>query len=289
MTQQRLPETSARWRHTLHEIIFESDTFAGKAFNVVLLILIALSTLIVMLESTPALHNRYYATFLAIEWFFTTLFTIEYILRLISVRRPMRYALSFFGLVDLLAILPTYLSIILPGGQYFLVIRTLRLLRVFRIFKMGEYLSDAQLITRALYASRRKIFVFLLTVLLLVMIIGAAMYVIEGEASGFTDIPTSIYWAIVTLTTVGYGDLAPQTALGKALASLVMLIGYGIIAVPTGIVTAELSRGRRTPQATQVCPDCSREGHDVDATFCKYCGSPLNALPAKPIRERSAD
>lgn len=277
MKQNKLPPTSSHWRQRLHEIIFESDTMEGKAFDVTLLVLIALSTAIVMLESIPAIHRQYYDKFLIVEWAFTIVFTIEYILRLISVRSPARYALSFFGVVDLLAILPTYLSILIPGGQYFLVIRVLRLLRIFRVFKLAEFLNDAQTITRALYASRRKISVFMMTVLLLVTIIGAMIYVIEGEASGFTDIPTSIYWAVVTLTTVGYGDLAPRTALGKALASLVMLIGYSIIAVPTGIVTAELNRPRRVERlTTQVCPFCSREGHDSDATFCKYCGNPLN-------------
>lgn len=283
MTQERLPSASSRWRQKLHEIIFESDTFEGKAFDVALLILIVLSTVIVMLESIPAVHSQYYEKFLVVEWGFTIIFTIEYILRLLSVHRPVRYASSFYGIVDLMAILPTYLSVLLPGGQYFLVVRVLRLLRVFRIFKLAEYLNDAQVITRALVASRRKIGVFMMTVLLLVVIIGAMIYVIEGAASGFTDIPTSIYWAIVTLTTVGYGDLAPRTALGKTLASLVMLIGYSVIAVPTGIVSAELSRSRRPdPVSSQACPYCSREGHDSDATFCKYCGSPLDEPVARP-------
>lgn len=283
MTQERLPPVSSRWRQKLHEIIFESDTLEGKAFDVALLILIVLSTVIVMLESIPAVHSQYYEKFLVVEWGFTIIFTIEYILRLLSVRRPVRYATSFYGIVDLLAILPTYLSILFPGGQYFLVVRVLRLLRVFRIFKLAEYINDAQVITRALVASRRKIGVFMMTVLLLVVIIGAMIYVIEGSASGFTDIPTSIYWAIVTLTTVGYGDIAPRTALGKALASLVMLIGYSVIAVPTGIVSAELSRSRRPePVSSQACPYCSREGHDDDAIFCKYCGSPLNEPVARP-------
>lgn len=287
--REQLPDTSAHWRHRLHTIIFESDTPAGKTFDVVLLIMIALSTFVVLLESIPALHSRYFPIFMGIEWFFTILFTIEYILRLISVRSPRHYALSFYGMVDLLAILPSYFSLLIPGWQYFLVIRVLRLLRIFRIFKLAEYLRDAQVITRALYNSRRKISVFLLTILLLVTIIGSMMYVIEGEASGFTDIPTSIYWAIVTLTTVGYGDLAPRTAMGKVLASMVMLLGYAIIAVPTGIVTAELTRGLRGPISTQVCPYCSREGHDADATFCKFCGSPLNETPAEAKRRHEAD
>ncbi len=277
MKLYKFPPATTGWRQRLYEIIFESDTFEGKAFDIALLVLIAASTLTVLLESIPAFHDQYFTILLIIEWSFTILFTIEYILRLISVRRPLRYATSFYGLVDLLAILPTYLSILFPGGQYFLVIRALRLLRIFRIFKLAEYLNEANIIMRALQASRRKIGVFLLAVLLLVTIIGALIYVVEGEASGFTDIPTSIYWAIVTLTTVGYGDIAPQTPLGKAIASLVMLIGYSIIAVPTGIVTAELSRPLRAGQVTtQVCPYCAREGHDNDAIYCKFCGNMLN-------------
>ena len=285
MKLYKFPPATSGWRQRLYEIIFESDTFEGKAFDVMLLVLIAASTLIVLLESIPAFHDQYFTILLIIEWSFTILFTLEYVLRLISVRRPLRYATSFYGLVDLLAILPTYLSILFPGAQYFLVIRALRLLRIFRIFKLAEYLNEANIIMLALLASRRKIGVFLLAVLLLVTIIGALMYVVEGSSSGFTDIPTSIYWAIVTLTTVGYGDLAPQTPLGKALASLVMLIGYSIIAVPTGIVTAELSRPLRAGQVTtQTRPYCAREGHDYDAVYCKFCGNLLNepVPPQKP-------
>jgi voltage-gated potassium channel len=208
-----------------------------------------------------------------IEWGFTILFTIEYFLRLISVRKPLRYATSFFGIVDLLAILPTFLSLLVPGTQYLFTVRVLRLLRVFRVLKLTEYLAEAGIITAALKASRRKISVFILAVL----IIGSLMYIIEGEENGFTDIPTSMYWAIVTLTTVGYGDISPLTPLGKALASLLMLMGYGILAVPTGIVTVELSRVAKAgkPVSTQSCPNCSREGHDEDAIHCKYCGTRL--------------
>lgn len=202
-------------------------------------------------------------------------FTLEYLLRLISVKRPVRYATSFFGIVDLLAIVPTYLSLALPNIQYLLVIRILRLLRIFRILKLVEYLNEAEMLRRALHASSRKIIVFLCTVVSLVVIIGAIMYAIEGAENGFTNIPTSIYWAIVTLTTVGYGDLAPQTPLGQALASLVMLMGYGIIAVPTGIVTVELSRASQTQVSTQACPACGVTGHDIDAVYCKYCGEQL--------------
>jgi voltage-gated potassium channel len=275
MKQQRLPKTSAHWRQRLHEIIFEADTRAGRSFNILLLIFITISVVIVLLESIRSLRGLYGPVFVGIEWAFTVLFTVEYILRLISVRRPLGYIFSFYGLVDLLAILPTYLSVLFPGGQYLLVIRILRLLRVFRVLKLGEYVNESNYLWAALLASRRKIGVFLFTVLVLVILIGATMYMIEGEPNGFTDIPTSIYWAIVTLTTVGYGDLAPRTTLGKLLASFVMLLGYGILAVPTGIVTAQLVRNAPPVVSTQVCPNCSREGHDFDAVFCKYCGAGL--------------
>jgi voltage-gated potassium channel len=276
MARHKLPETSSYWRKRLHEIIFEADTPEGKAFDVILLFSIAISVIVVLLESVRSLEAQYGPIFLAIEWFFTILFTVEYVLRLISVRRPLAYVLSFYGVVDLLAILPTYLSLLLPGGQLLLVIRVLRLLRVFRVLKLGEYLNEADLLVRALVASRYKISVFLLSVMVLTIIIGSMIYVIEGEENGFTSIPTSIYWAIVTLTTVGYGDISPQTPIGRALAAGVMLVGYGIIAVPTGIVTVELARAAGTlPRSTQSCPECGREGHDTDANFCKYCGGQL--------------
>jgi voltage-gated potassium channel len=275
MNDLKLSSSSAPWRHKLHEIIFEAETPAGRAFDIALFITIGLSTLIVILESVSNIRANYRLTFLILEWCITGLFTVEYILRLLSVYHPARYAISFFGLIDLFAVLPTYLSLFIPGSQYLLVIRIVRLLRIFRVLKLAEYLNEAAQLQQALRASRRKISVFLLTVLMLVVIIGALMYVIEGEAHGFRDIPTSIYWAIVTLTTVGYGDIAPQTTLGQLLASAVMLLGYGIIAVPTGIVTIELSRTTRTPVSTQACPVCGREGHDYDAVHCKYCGAKL--------------
>jgi voltage-gated potassium channel len=259
----------------LHEIVFESDTFAGKAFDLGVLLCISASVLIVMLDSVPRLRASYGPTLILLEWGFTVLFTIEYGLRLASVGHPRRYATSFFGIVDLISILPTYLSLLFPGTQYLLVIRILRLLRIFRVLKLAEYLHESGMLGRALWASRRKISVFLLTVITLVVIIGTLIYVVEGEEHGFTDIPTSIYWAIVTLTTVGYGDLAPQTALGKALASIAMLLGYGIIAVPTGIVTLELTRAATTVVSGQACPICGAEGHDADAAHCKYCGGKL--------------
>lgn len=271
--QQQYPLVA--WQQRLHTIIFEADTSEGKAFDLLVLVSITLSVLVVVLESVSSVRNAYGPALIALEWGFTLLFTLEYGLRLLSVRRPWRYAVSFFGVVDLLSILPTYLSVLVPGTQYLLVIRILRLLRIFRVLKLVEYVGEAGVLGRALWASRRKISVFLLTVLTLVVIIGALMYVVEGEEHGFTSIPLSIYWAVVTLTTVGYGDLSPQTPLGQALATLVMLLGYGIIAVPTGIVTLELGRTPPTVVTTQACPTCAAEGHDADAVYCKYCGSQL--------------
>jgi voltage-gated potassium channel len=264
----------AVWRLRLHQIIFEADTPAGKLFDLVLL-WILLSVLAVFLHSVPDLREHYFLTFITVEWFFTILFSIEYVLRLICVGKPWRYAISFYGLVDLLAVLPTYLSLLVPGTQALMVIRGLRVLRIFRILKLTRYLSEARTLALAVYQTRRKITVFLTMVLTLVTIIGALMYLIEGEEHGFDSIPRSMYWAIVTLTTVGYGDISPQTRLGQLFASFVMILGYGIIAVPTGIVTVALSRVSEQPVSTQVCPECAAEGHDVDARFCKYCGARL--------------
>jgi voltage-gated potassium channel len=263
------------WRSRLHEIIFEADTPGGKAFDVILIWSIIISVITVILESVSGFRSTFGHAFYTIEWFFTILFTIEYALRLISVGRPISYAASFYGIVDFLAVIPTYISIFIPGSHYLLAIRVLRLLRIFRVFKLTSYLREAKVITTALRASRRKISVFLLAVLTVVVVIGAMMYVIEGETHGFSDIPISIYWAIVTLTTVGYGDLSPQTPIGKALASLVMVLGYGIIAVPTGIVTVEMSTAVKKAASTQACRQCSAEGHDIDAEYCKYCGARL--------------
>ena len=267
--------TSGGLRGRLHEVIYEAETPAGRAFDVALIGLILLSVLAVMLESVGSVRARYGAELFAAEWAFTILFTVEYALRLLSVRRPLRYATSFFGVVDLLAIVPTYLSLLVPGSHYLLVIRILRLLRIFRVLKLAEHLTEADVLMRALRASRRKITVFLLTVLTLVVIIGTLLYVIEGEENGFTSIPVGIYWAVVTLTTVGYGDLSPKTPVGQTLAAVVMIIGYGIIAVPTGIVTVEIAQAVRKPVSTQACPDCASQGHDADAVYCKYCSARL--------------
>lgn len=261
---------------TLYEVIFEADTTAGKLFDIILIAAILISVLAVMLDSISVIHKDYGTLLYRIEWLMTVLFTIEYGLRLSCVGRPIRYATSFFGIVDLLAILPTYLSLFCPGSQYMLVIRILRVLRVFRVFKLVQYLGEAKMLSQALKASGRKIVVFLFTVLTLVVIFGSLMYLVEGSDNGFTSIPKSIYWAIVTLTTVGYGDISPSTGLGQALASVIMIMGYGIIAVPTGIVTVELARVHDKTITTQACPECSAEGHDSDAVFCKYCSSKLH-------------
>jgi len=227
------------------------------------------------LDSIKPINIKYGDRLLLAEWIFTILFTIEYILRLFSVGRPIKYVKSFFGVIDLLAILPTYLSLFIPGSQLFLVIRVLRVVRIFRVLKLLPYLIEAQLLIQALAASRRKIAVFLFTVLLSVIIMGAFMYVIEGEENGFTSIPRSVYWAIVTLTTVGYGNISPQTPLGQLLASVIMIFGYGLIAVPTGIVSVELARNSFDKITNNACPECAGESHASDAKFCKYCGADL--------------
>ncbi|MEZ5334239.1 MAG: ion transporter [Methanolobus sp.] len=272
------PDTN-NWRGKLYDIIFESDTPFGKNFDLLLIISILLSIFAVMLDSVSSIRTAHGTLLYNIEWFFTILFTIEYTLRMICVKSRIRYATSLFGIVDLLAIIPTYLSLFLPGSQFLLVIRILRVLRIFRILKLVKYMNEAELLTGALKASRRKITVFLFTVLALVVILGSLMYLIEGEENGFTSIPFSIFWAIVTLTTVGYGDLVPKTPLGIALASVVMIIGYSIIAVPTGIVTAEISfasmEERDRKRIKVVCGNCGNQDNDKDAIFCKHCGTKL--------------
>jgi voltage-gated potassium channel len=270
-----MTDPRAAWRERLHTVVFEADTPAGRAFDVALVVSILAAVLCVMLETVPGLSPAAHDWLWRAEWAFTVLFTIEYAARLVSVGRPLRYATSFLGIVDLLAILPTYLSLFLPGAQTLLVIRALRLLRIFRVLKLGRYLSEAAALRGALVASRPKIIVFLATVLVSVAILGTAMYLVEGPAHGFTSIPISMYWAIVTMTTVGYGDISPETPLGQILASLLMILGYSLIIVPTGIVSAELSARYAKPISTQACPECSREGHDADARHCKFCGAPL--------------
>ena len=289
-----VPDWRADWRRWLYVVIFESDTRLGRAFDVLLIVAILLSVGAVMLESVASIRVLYLNELRAAEWVFTILFTVEYVLRLVTAPRPLRYAKSFFGVVDLLAVIPTYLSLVIPGTQYFLVVRMLRVLRVFRVLKLAEYLSEASVLILALRASRRKIELFIFTVITLVVILGSLMYFVEGPENGFSSIPRSVYWAIVTLTTVGYGDISPQTDLGQALSAVVMILGYGIIAVPTGIVTAELTRaGQETaaraaaaqtvaPAAAlaaaalpRACPACGHAPHDADAAFCKRCGASL--------------
>ncbi|MFG0304821.1 MAG: ion transporter [Phycisphaerales bacterium JB040] len=265
-------------RERLYHVIFEAETPAGRAFDIALLGVILLSIIAVMLESVREIAEGYGVWLRGAEWVFTGLFTLEYIVRIATVRRPWRYVFSFFGLVDLLSILPTYLSLLLPGTQSLLVIRSLRLVRVFRVFKLARYVGEGQLLIDAVKSSRQKITVFLVVIVTVVMIIGSAMYLVEGPEHGFTNIPQGVYWAVVTMTTVGYGDISPQTPLGKLLASGIMIMGYGIIAVPTGIVTAEVieAQQRRNRRAlTRVCKECHAEGHDLDASYCKRCGAAL--------------
>ena len=269
------------WRVRLHTIIFEADTPAGKAFDIILLVLIAVSVVTVMLESVGSIQDRYADLLLTLEWVFTIVFTVEYVLRLLIVKRPSAYAWSFFGVVDLLAILPTYLSLFVFGTQALTVVRAVRLLRVFRVLKLGNYLTESRVITESLKASQRKISVFLFAVTMIVMIVGAIMYVIEGETNpGFSSIPLSVYWAIVTLTTVGFGDITPQTSLGQFISAFVMIIGYAVIAVPTGIVTAEFAAQQSRDSkriSTQSCRLCGAHDHDADAGYCKHCGHSLSA------------
>jgi voltage-gated potassium channel len=279
------PNTRTAWQAKLYEVIFGHHTPAGRGFDLTLIVVIGLSVLAVVLETVSSIRAEFGTELRVAEWVFTLLFTVEYVLRLTCVNRPGRYARSFFGMIDLLAILPTYLSVFFPGAQALLVIRLLRFLRVFRILKLVQYLSEANLLSRALWASRRKILVFLLAVLTLDVIFGSLMYVVEGGQNGFDNIPRSIYWAIVTLTTVGYGDISPGTNLGQLIAALIMIMGYAIIAVPTGIVTSELTRAQMDPTAP-TCPGCGAGEHLSDAVFCRRCGHRLPA-PSPPAEAAS--
>jgi len=275
MQNQKPVGETKPWRTKIYEVIFEADTPSGKLFDVLLIVAILLSVTVVFLESIEVLKNDYGRVFYALEWGFTILFTVEYLLRIISVNKPLRYIFSFYGIIDFLSIAPTYLSLIVVGSQYLLAIRILRLLRVFRVFKLTHLLTQSNILVGALKASRAKIAVFLFAVLTSVVVIGAIIYVVEGPENGFTSIPVSMYWAIVTLTTVGYGDISPQTPLGQFIASIVMIMGYAIIAVPTGIVSVEIASAARKQITTQVCPNCLSEGNDKDAVYCKHCGSKL--------------
>lgn len=269
------PGGRSPWRDRLYTVIFEADTPTGRLFDICLIWAILISVAAVMLDSVTRIQVDYGSLLRGIEWVLTVLFTIEYIFRLYSARSAVRYARSFYGIVDLLAILPTWISIFLVGAHSLLVIRALRLLRIFRILKLRQFLGEAESLITALKNSRRKIIIFVGGVLTLILIMGTAMYMIEGGANGFTSIPRSIYWAIVTMTTVGYGDIAPQTVLGQFLASIMMIIGYAIIAVPTGIVSVELARAGQVPVELSTCPGCSRPGHDPDDSYCRFCGSKL--------------
>ena len=282
MTSPKVSPAMSPWRLKLHEVIFEADTPAGKAFDVALLLAILLSVVTVSLESVASIDKEYHRLFLGLEWGLTLVFTIEYVLRLLCVQRPKRYATSFFGVVDLLAILPTYLSLILPGAQSLAAIRALRLLRAFRIFKLTRMLREASELRQALWDARGKIVVFVSTVLIVVTIAGPAMYLVDNlhfgdgpqPPSQFTSIPQAMYWAVVTMTTVGYGDVVPNTTLGKLLSAFLMMLGYSLIIVPTGFITAELVSMKR-PVSTQACPHCMAEGHDANARHCKRCGGRL--------------
>lgn len=273
------------FRERLYEIIFEADTPEGKLFDIILLVSIFASVIVVMLETVPHIHNNYHGLFYTLEWIFTIFFTIEYAIRIYTVHSPRRYIFSFYGLVDLLSILPTYLAILFAGTQSLMVIRALRLLRVFRIFKLGNFLFEGQIIVKSLKESRGKIGVFLTFIIIMVSIFGSVMYLIEGTSGNeaFDSIPRSVYWAIVTLTTVGYGDISPESPLGQFIAAFIMIMGYAVIAVPTGIVTSEFTRAykerrNRRDISTQVCSNCMHEDHDFDAKFCKICGENLDPL-----------
>ncbi|WP_281540363.1 ion transporter [Maribacter aestuarii] len=276
----------AEWKLKLHEIIYEADTPMGKLFDILLFIIIIFSVILIMLESVKEIDAEYHGVLLTLEWIVTIFFTVEYIARIICIRKPTSYIFSFYGIIDFLSTIPLYLSYILAGSQVLLAVRAFRLLRVFRILKLVQFLGEASQLKKALKASRAKITVFLFAVLIVSVMLGTLMYIVEGDEAGFTSIPTSIYWTIVTLTTVGYGDIAPITPQGQLIATIIMLLGYGIIAVPTGIVTVEFGKqgkGKTDGNVqqyvhvnTQACPNCSKEGHRDDATHCYNCGSVLN-------------
>lgn len=276
---ERFGKPSSGWRRAWFEVIFESETRAGRRFDLVLLTLILASVLVVVVDSVSSYAARYGAELTALEWTFTLLFTAEYAARLASVQRPLRYATSFFGIVDLMSVLPTYLAVFFPELHALIDIRLLRLLRVFRILKLTEYLTEISVLGDALRASRRKILVFICVVLTIDVLMGTLLYVVEGPANGFDNIPVSIYWAITTMTTVGFGDIAPKTGLGRAIASFMMLLGWGILAVPTGIVSAEMTHRRFGERAVdRICAGCGADDHAASARFCARCGKTLPAV-----------
>ncbi|RUL61368.1 ion transporter [Dyella dinghuensis] len=271
------PATATGWRARWFHIIFGHEDTAGRRFDVLLIVAILASIAVAVFDSVAQIHLRYSTLFYALEWFFTLAFTLEYVMRIAVVDRPWRYMRSFFGMVDVLAVLPTWLSLFAAGSQYLLVVRALRILRIFRILKLTRYVGEADLLWLTLIRARRKVLIFFSTILTLVLIFGALMYLIEGPEDGFTSIPTSMYWAIVTMTTVGFGDITPKTTLGKMLTSLIILIGYSIIAVPTGIFTAELAAGMRARRKYTPCTHCGQADHEGDAQHCRICGTTLPA------------
>ena len=272
------------WRLRLYTIIFEADTRAGRLFDQWLIAVILASVLVVVLDSVQKLGTRYDLAFGVLEWVFTVAFTLEYVARLACVRYPARYALSFYGLIDLAALLPTYIALFVPEVHALIDVRVLRLLRVFRVFKLTAYMAEFQSLGAALRASRRKILVFLSAVLMIVLVMGTLMYVVEGPVNGFTNIPTSVYWAITTMTTVGFGDITPKTDLGRLIASVMMLLGWGTLAVPTGIVTAEMTaRHQTSPPTTRTCHECLTEGHLALANYCLHCGAKLPDYQHEPV------
>ena len=288
-SRNALGKPGAGWRLRLYEVIFESDTRAGRLFDKILIGVILLSVAVVIADSVESISRRHGPALTVVEWLFTAIFTVEYLARLLCLRNPLRYATSFFGIIDLLAVLPTYLALFFPDMHVLIDVRVLRLLRVFRIFKLTEYIVEYQSLGRAFAASRRKIMVFLSAVMMVVLVMGTVMYVVEGQANGFTSIPTAVYWAISTVTTVGFGDITPKTDLGRLIASFMMLLGWGTLAVPTGIVTAEMAVQRRAAYSSQgqgpqapagkSCPQCQSQGHSPDANFCSHCGVALLPLP----------
>lgn len=273
-------------RHNLYQIIYQSQTPAGRRFDIALIALIVASVLTIILDSVEEINRQYGIRLLAAEWLFTALFTVEYALRIFCNHKPGKYIFSFYGLIDLLSIIPSYISLFTPGAHYLQVIRILRVLRIFRVLKLVRFINQANLLINALRASRLKISIFMFTISTLLVIFGATMYLIEGPENGFTNIPVSIYWSVVTLTTVGFGDITPKTDLGRALSAIVMIVGYAIIAVPTGIFTAELSKEmkkQKAPSNNRVCPRCRHSSHQDDANFCRICGADLHSPPAKVI------
>lgn len=272
---RELNVTSDERKHCLNTIIFGTDTPAGKRFDIALIVMILVSVVLLMVESLQSLSLENYAFLRYFEWMFTFIFTVEYAVRIYCSPKPIGYTKSFYGVVDLLSILPSYLSLVFPGANYLLIVRLLRVLRVFRVLKLARYLSEANILIRSMLMAKRKIFVFFISVVILATIFGSLMYVVEGPENGFSSIPKSVYWTIVTITTVGYGDIVPQTVIGQVIASIAMLTGYSIIAVPTGILTAELAQEMQRERGRRRCINCECAGHDSDAHYCKYCGHDL--------------